>query len=107
MEYIVIRQPSPYLGKPINVVYYVVSRTQLAKCVDDYLNNVYEHTEEYAPIQVFKRLVRGKKGRMFKDAARHCRYLNNQIKGYAKDNKTASKSVETERRYSGSCSSMC
>lgn len=82
MEYIVVRQPSPYLGKPVTIVYYVVSKAHLNKCIDDYLNNVYKHTDEYGPIQVFKKLVRGKRGRPYKDAARYCRYLNKQINSY-------------------------
>lgn len=98
MEYIVIHCPSPYIGNPVSIVHYVVSKTQLNKAIEDYFNNKYEHTEEYAPIQVFKRLVIGKRGRTFRDAARHCRFLNSQLNSYNNENsKTQSRVVETRR----------
>lgn len=107
MDYIVVRCPNPYLGKPISIVYYVVNRHQLNKCIEDYFNNKYKHTEEYAPIQVFKKLVAGKQGRTYKDAVRHCRYLNGQINKYKDESiKTKSRAMETKGR-SVPCSSMC
>lgn len=94
MEYIVVRCPSPLPGKPVNLVYYVVTRTRLAKCIDDYFNNKYEHTDEYAGIQIFKRLVYRHKRMMYKEAVRYCKRLNNYNN---EDSKTKSGVMETRR----------
>lgn len=102
MEYIVIRCPSPLPGKPVNLVYYVVSRTRLSKCIDDYLDNKYEHTDEYAGIQIFKRLVYRHKGMMYKEAVRYCKRLNNYKN---EDSKTKSRVMDT-RGTSASYSSV-
>lgn len=106
MEYIVVRCPSPYLGKPINVAFYVVNRTQLARCIDDYLDNKYKRTDEYGAIQVFKKLIVGKKPRLYKDAVRHCNYLNGNLRKYDANCKTKGGTLETKRQCI-SCSPLC
>lgn len=80
MKYIIIKSPELSKGAPVKPLYYITTKQEIQQHVEDYFNCIYPHTNEYGPVQVFRRIVIDKQPHTYIGAIRKCAKMNTRIK---------------------------
>lgn len=80
-KYIVVKQPDDNVVYRNNIrfiyIYIVITREELSKKIDNYLNGKIERTAGvYAPLDLFAHLAKRRKVYSYEEAKQRARYLN-------------------------------
>lgn len=78
-KYIVVKQPDDNIAYRNNIrfLYIVITREELSKKIDDYLDGKIKRTAGvYAPLDLFAHLAKHRKVYSYEEAKQRARYLN-------------------------------
>lgn len=78
-KYIVVRQPDNNIAyrNSIRFLYIVITREELSKKIDNYLNGKIERTAGvYTPLDLFNHIIKHRKVYSYEEAKLRARYLN-------------------------------